>query len=69
MYGVERSPGTFASGTLTFDNAGGGVYSGGIGDLIVRSSTTNKTYRNTEAFTIGALATASRSASRRPVRL
>lgn len=57
VYGVERSPGTFASGTLTFDNAGGGVYSGGIGDLIVRSSTTNKTYRNTEAFTIGALAT------------
>lgn len=57
VYGVTRSPGSFASGTLTFDNAGGGVYSGGIGDLVVRSSTTDKTYRNTEPFTIGALAT------------
>lgn len=57
VYGVTRSPGSFASGALTFDNAGGGVYSGGIGDLTVRSSATNKTYRNTAAFTIGALAT------------
>lgn len=57
VYDVTRSPGSFASGTLTFDNAGGGIYSGGVGDLVVRSSTTNKTYRNTEAFSIGALAT------------
>lgn len=57
VYGVTRSPGSFASGTLTFDNAGGGVYSGGPGDLVVRSSATNKTFRNTSAFSIGALAT------------
>lgn len=57
VYGVTRSPGTFASGNLTFNNAGGGVYSGGIGDLVVRSSTTNKTYRNSAPFSIGALAT------------
>jgi phage-related baseplate assembly protein len=57
VYGTTRSPGTFASGVVTFDNAGGGVYTGGIGDLVVRSSATNKTFRNTASFTIGALAT------------
>lgn len=57
VYGVTRSPGTFASGNITFNNAGGGVYTGGVGDLVVRSSVTNKTYRNTASFSIGALAT------------
>lgn len=57
VYGLTRIPGTFASGPITFNNAGGGVYTGGVGDLVVRSSVTNKTYRNTAAFSIGALAT------------
>lgn len=57
VYGETRSPGSFASGNVTFNNAGGGVYSGGIGDIVVRSSATNKTYRNTAPFSIGALAT------------
>ncbi len=56
VYGVERSAGAFASGIVRFDNSGGGVYTGAAGDLVVRNSTTNKTYRNTEAFSIGALA-------------
>lgn len=57
VYGVTRSTGSFASGVVTFDNAGGGVYSGAAGDLVVRSGATDKTYRNTAAYSIGALAT------------
>lgn len=57
VYGVDRDLGTFASGTLTFDNASGAVYSGSPGDLIVSSSVTGKEYRNTASYTIGALAT------------
>jgi phage-related baseplate assembly protein len=57
VYGVERFTGAFASGDLSFDNAGGGVYTGGPGDLIGRNSGTGKTYRNTAAFTIGSGAT------------
>jgi phage-related baseplate assembly protein len=57
VYGVERDLGSFAAGTLTFDNASGAVYSGNPGDLIVSSSVTGKEYRNTESYTIGALAT------------
>lgn len=57
VYGVERDTGTFAAGTLTFDNASGAIYSGAAGDLIVSSSVTGKEYRNTASYTIGALAT------------
>ena len=56
-YGVERDEGSFAAGTLTFDNASGSVFSGVAGDLIVSSSVNGKQYRNTESYTIGALAT------------
>lgn len=56
VYGVERDLGAFAAGTVTLDNGGGGVYSGGVGDLIV-SNGDGKTYRNTAAFSIGALET------------
>ncbi len=57
VYGVDRDLGSFAAGTFTFDNASGAVYSGSPGDLIVSSSVTGKEYRNTAAYTIGALAT------------
>lgn len=57
VYGVERNTGTFAAGNVTFDNTGGGVYSPGVGDVIVLNSTTGKTYRNTEAFTLAAFET------------
>lgn len=57
VYGVERDLGTQATGTLTFNNASGGVYSGAAGDLIVSCSANGKSYRNTASYTIGALAT------------
>lgn len=56
VYGVERDLGTFASGTILATNAGGGVYSGTAGDLIVANGN-GKTYRNTAAYSIAALAT------------
>lgn len=53
VYGVERDPGAFATGSVTLSNAGGGLYSGGPGDLVVRAGA--KTYRNTAAFTLNPL--------------
>ena len=57
VYGVERNVGTFAAGELTLDNTAGGVFAPGIGDVIALNTTTGKTYRNTEAFSIGAFET------------
>ena len=55
VYDVEKSDGTFAVGEVLLDNtAGAGVYSGGIGDLIVTDSGIEKSYRNTESFSVGA---------------
>jgi phage-related baseplate assembly protein len=54
VYGVERSDGTFATGEVTLTNTGGGVYAGDPGDLIFINTTTEKTYRNTAAFSIAA---------------
>ena len=56
-YGVERDPGSFAAGPVLVTNSTGNIYSGDPGDLVFLNSATSKTYRNTEAFTIGALAT------------
>jgi len=52
VYGIERHPATFASGTLTLTNAGGGLYILEAGDLIARNGTTGATYRNTGPVTI-----------------
>jgi hypothetical protein len=57
VYGVDRRPATFATGKLTLVNHGGALYTLGPGDLIVRSPTNNKTYRNEAAFTLNPLAT------------
>jgi len=57
VYGVARDGGSFASGDVILDNAGGGVYSLGVGDLVVINTATSKTYRNTAAFAIGAMET------------
>jgi hypothetical protein len=52
---VDRIDATFASGTITVNNSGGGVYPLDPGDLVVRNSVTKKTYTNTTAVTIGGL--------------
>lgn len=57
VYGVERDLGSFATGVITLDNTGGGVYSGAAGDLVLVSPTTEQVYRNTEPFAIAALET------------
>lgn len=54
---VERSTGTFASGNVTLDNTGGGLFTPGVGDVIFLNTTTGKTYRNTAAFTLNPLET------------
>ncbi len=61
VYDVERSTGTFATSTVTVQNTGGGVYSGDADDLVLSVSAgtaAGKTYRNTAAFSIPALAAA-----------
>lgn len=55
-YGVERREATFAAGTVTIDNSGGGIYLFDPGDLIVTRSD-GRAYRNTEAVTVEALET------------
>lgn len=55
VFFVERIEGTFASGSVTLNNAGGGIYSFDPGDLIVLNTTSGKGYRNTTTFTINAL--------------
>lgn len=52
VYGVLKNKGTFASGNVSFTNTAGGVFSPGIGDVIVKNTSTGKTYKNTEAFTL-----------------
>jgi uncharacterized phage protein gp47/JayE len=58
VYGVERITSTFATGEITLTNSGGGVYSFDSDDLIFANSATGRTFRNTEAVSLGALAAA-----------
>lgn len=53
VYGVERIAGTFASGTVILNNAAGGIFNLDAGDLIVRHGVSGKTYRSTEALSLG----------------
>lgn len=55
VYGVDRLEATFAAGNVTLTNTGGGVYSGGVGELIVFNSATGARYRSTSAYSLGAL--------------
>lgn len=57
VYDVERDQGTFATGSMVVDNAGGGVYVGGAGELVFLNPTTGKTYRNTGDYSISGLQT------------
>lgn len=52
VYGIERRAATYASGTVTLENTGGGIYSLDPADLIVKNHDTGHTYRNVAAFTI-----------------
>jgi phage-related baseplate assembly protein len=50
VFFVERAVATFASGSVTLVNSGGGSYDPDIGELVISNSITGKTYRNTERF-------------------
>jgi phage-related baseplate assembly protein len=52
VYGVARDEATFANGEITLTNSGGGEYVIEPDDLIFRNPVTDKTYRNTSAFTL-----------------
>lgn len=52
MFGVDRTTATYASCSVTLTNAGGGVYPIEAGDLTVRNSTTDATFRNTTGGTL-----------------
>lgn len=49
VYGVESEEGSYASGTITLVNEGGGYHPIEIGQITFRSSVTGKTYTNTSA--------------------
>ncbi len=51
-YGISRTEATFATGSLTLTNSGGGVYVVDAGDLIFSNDSTGKTYRNTSTFAL-----------------
>jgi hypothetical protein len=57
VYNVDRIEPTFAEGEVTLTNTAGGVFNLDVDDLVVSNPDTGKTYRNTEAFSLGALAT------------
>lgn len=57
VYGVEKNKGSFASGNVSLTNAGGGVFTVGVGETVVTNTTTGKTYANVEAYTLAALET------------
>lgn len=57
VYGVARIEASFAEGEVLLSNSSGGVYTLGVGDLVVASSLTGKLYVNTVGVTVGALAT------------
>lgn len=52
VYGVERVEATYASTTVTLSNALGSLYVIEPGDVRVRSSTSGKTYTNTDGGTL-----------------
>lgn len=55
VYGIDRELATFATGEVTLNNTGGGVYVVEAGDLLVTNMTTGKGYRNTVGFTLGSM--------------
>jgi hypothetical protein len=58
VYSTERQAATFATCTVRLTNAGGGSFSGNAGELVVKNSATDITYRNTAPYTLSPLGTA-----------
>lgn len=52
LFGVTRTAASPSTPSVTFDNTGGGAYSKGIGEVIVKASSTGELFRNTEALTL-----------------
>lgn len=52
VYAVTRISATFATGTVTLANSGGGVYTLNAGELVVANVLTGKTYTNLAGFTL-----------------
>lgn len=59
VYGVDRDLGSFATGVVTFTNAGGGTFDYGPDEIVLVNTTTGARYRNTGFVFIGGLATVS----------
>ena len=57
VYGVTRPAATFANGTLTLTNSGGGVYSYAPYQATFFDPVSKQTYANTQAIALGALGT------------
>jgi baseplate J-like protein len=57
VYGVTRTEATYAAGTITLTNSGGGFYAIDPGDLTFKCSATDKTFHNTTSGTLSAGAT------------
>lgn len=57
VYGVTAPEATFANGSLTLTNAGGGVYVVPVGGYTALNPTTGQNYTNTAAFTLSGLST------------
>lgn len=53
MYGVVRTPATFATGQVTLTNNGGGSFTFDIGEATFQNSATKATYTNTQAIALG----------------
>lgn len=57
VYGVTAIPASFASGSLTLTNTGGGIYTYGPREATFLNPVTKVTYTNVDLFTLGALST------------
>jgi hypothetical protein len=57
VYGVTVPQATFASGSYTLVNTGGGIYPYAAGGFFVQNAVTGQTYANTAPFTLAATST------------
>ncbi len=55
VYGVTVTEATFATGSVTLTNTGGGAYSKAIGEYTALNPSNGQTYTNTASFSVGAV--------------